>query len=288
MNALRSYILVVLFLFISAPHASFQYLNRPVWLDEPGAMDTTFSCHEEVEFPVPNAVSPRTGKPVHVELKNKYQVFGKCKYNYRLDLEYIAIDVQGNSSIPYWVKVKVVDYTPPIWDLPFYSLDTIYTCAQDMILPSPPSASDNCPGQEVTIRLYEEMVHEGVCPNQFTRTYTYVAQDGCGNVSIPFNIHIIVNDDIGPRWDFTPGQLDTSFNHPDLFEFPRLPVAIDNCSGNPLRVIKASDIRISIAGPTDYIRKLGYEAHDGCGNTSERYDVLVTIRDTSLAKYLNP
>lgn len=177
------------------------------------------------------------------------------------------------------MTIKVDDNIAPVWETAFYSLDAYYDCASDVVLPVPPIATDNCTDNPVSIMLSEDIVHAGVCAHQFTRSFTYVAVDDCGNVSYPFGIHLMVNDDVPPVWELAAGLLDREFESVEDVNIP-IPSARDNCSENRIRISKRSDQSITGPQPNQILRKITYQSDDGCSNFSTYFDVLLSINDT--------
>ncbi|MCF8243733.1 MAG: T9SS type A sorting domain-containing protein [Saprospiraceae bacterium] len=92
--------------------------------------------------------------------------------------------------------IKVLDTNGPVWDDPIGSQDMVFLCGSDVVKPPPPTATDYCSPDSVYI--ISDVKVPGDCPNHFSRTLIYEAIDTCGNVSVPFVQHIIVNDTLPP------------------------------------------------------------------------------------------
>lgn len=93
------------------------------------------------------------------------------------------------------------DNTPPAWGQPPGALDVAEICADDVVVPNPPTATDNCPDNAVTVTVQSDVTTPGPlgCAGQYTRVITYVATDECGdNESVPYTVAISVNDDVAP------------------------------------------------------------------------------------------
>ena len=158
--------------------------------------------------------------------------------------------------------IEVRDTNPPVWDQPAGSKDTSYVCPGDLVKPGPPTATDFCTPATVTL-VKDTIVYMG-CENRFTRTFTYVAADTCGNVAEPFLINIFVNDTIPPSAN-VPDRVfscleDIPLYHPDSVD------AADNCP-SPV------DIQLIGADTTDngcsgrIVRT--YRITDICGQSSD-------------------
>ena len=113
---------------------------------------------------------------------------------------YTFLDWCSGFDTSYTQTIVVIDTNPPLWDIPFGSLDTAFTCPGDLVKPPDPTATDFCsPPGSVTVTLdFDTTVYFG-CPNKYERTLIFGAVDTCGNVAEPFVITLIVNDTLGPN-----------------------------------------------------------------------------------------
>ncbi|MCB9051954.1 MAG: hypothetical protein H6556_21155 [Lewinellaceae bacterium] len=80
-------------------------------------------------------------------------------------------------------------------------------CAEDVVEPNPPTATDNCPNNTATVSVQSDVTTptNAGCDDQYTRVITYIATDECGNVSDPYTVTITVNDNVAPTWNQAPG-----------------------------------------------------------------------------------
>ncbi len=159
--------------------------------------------------------------------------------------------------------IKVLDTSPPVWDVAFGSLDRVFLCGSDVVKPPPPTATDYCTTD--TVYVVTDVTTPGACPNQFTRVLTYGAQDTCGNVSAPFVVHITVNDTLPPYANPLPtiGPF-ACFGGIPAPNVNDVTGELDNCIG-PVTVTWVSD------GPNPgcagtVVRT--YRLADACGNDS--------------------
>ncbi|HFA50720.1 MAG TPA: HYR domain-containing protein [Bacteroidetes bacterium] len=153
--------------------------------------------------------------------------------------------------------IEVRDTNPPVWDQPFGSKDTMYVCPGDLVKPGPPTATDYCTPAEVVL-VGDTIVFNG-CANRFTRTFTYIAMDTCGNVAEPFFTRIFVNDTVPPSADlpdrgpfncvadippFDPDSLDVADNCPtDVFiELIGETTVSNDCVDTLIRTYRFTDI----------------------------------------------
>ncbi len=163
--------------------------------------------------------------------------------------------------------INVQDVTAPVFDITANSAS--YSCADEVPVFTP-TATDNC-NSEVAVTLESSVTTEGSCPDNFTRTETYIATDSCGNVSDPFVYTITVNDDIPPTADPLPplGPFACIENIPAATTTAVTNVA-DNCNAPVTVTIVGTEIPEACS---DVLTRT-YRITDRCGNSS---DLLQTI-----------
>ncbi|MEZ4963255.1 MAG: hypothetical protein R2830_25765 [Saprospiraceae bacterium] len=168
--------------------------------------------------------------------------------------------------------IVAIDTNPPIWDIPFGSLDREFLCGNDIVKPPPPTATDYC--TPWVVELVGDSIVNGACANDFTQFLTYRAIDTCGNVSVPFVTKVVVKDTVAPTAmlpDLGPFNCYGDRPPPDTVTLD----AKDNCI-NP--------IVINFLGDTGDPGCMGtvvrtYRLTDICGNTAVVTQNII-IKDT--------
>ena len=110
---------------------------------------------------------------------------GGCAQEYTITRTWTATDACDNSTQCVQLVTVVDDVAPVITDaLAMYCNDTlVYPCnvTIDPVLPGLVEVEDNCdPNPVVT---FEEIHHNGACPQEYTLEWIYTATDACGNSS---------------------------------------------------------------------------------------------------------
>ncbi|MCB9051953.1 MAG: hypothetical protein H6556_21150 [Lewinellaceae bacterium] len=258
----------------------------PTWNQAPGALDVTEVCADDVVEPNPPTATdncPNNTATVSVQSDVTTPTNAGCDDQYTRVITYIATDECGNVSDPYTVTITVNDNVAPAWNQAPGALDVTEVCADDVVEPNPPTATDNCPNNTATVSVQSDVTTptNAGCDDQYTRVITYIATDECGNVSDPYTVTITVNDNVAPTWNQAPGALDVSEVCADDVVEPNPPTATDNCPNNTATVSVQSDVTTPTnAGCDDqYTRVITYIATDECGNVSDPYTVTITVND---------
>ncbi|MCB9051955.1 MAG: SprB repeat-containing protein [Lewinellaceae bacterium] len=258
----------------------------PTWNQAPGALDVTEVCADDVVEPNPPTATdncPNNTATVSVQSDVTTPTNAGCDDQYTRVITYIATDECGNVSDPYTVTITVNDNVAPTWNQAPGALDVSEVCADDVVEPNPPTATDNCPNNTATVSVQSDVTTptNAGCDDQYTRVITYIATDECGNVSDPYTVTITVNDNVAPTWNQAPGALDVSEVCADDVVEPNPPTATDNCPNNTATVSVQSDVTTPTnAGCDDqYTRVITYTATDECGNVSDPYTVTITVND---------
>jgi len=170
----------------------------PVWDYAPGELDLAFACLEDVTpAEIPTAYDFCNAAPAIIRLVEENTVPGSCNNQSTTTISYSARDGCGNLSEIYTITITVNDNIPPQWDQPTGSLDSTFTCAADLAVPPPPTASDNCGDPIVNIVQDSDITIPGICDDRFERIISYLATDECGNVSDTFSITLTVDNTRG-------------------------------------------------------------------------------------------
>lgn len=248
----------------------------PVWDQQERALDLTLGCGSAIiVIPVPTATDQCNDAFITQVSDDTLTI--ACTNNYTRQITYTASDSCGNVSAPFIVQIVVNDSILPEWTTPMGSLNTTFVCSDEVVIPSPPVASDNCTA--IDVMLVSDDTISLSCTDQYVRTLSYRAVDDCGNeAAIPFNVVLSVNDDVPPVWDVAPGDLDTTFICPsDIVN--NLPTATDNCNTAMIELV--TDDTLSFNCPNQYTRQLVYRAIDECGNAqSSLFPVIIGVNDT--------
>jgi hypothetical protein len=225
-------------------------------------------CSQEV--PLPNIVfaSDNCGQPIDVEFF-ELEIPGTCPNQYALLRRWSATDACGNGTAFNQVITIFDNEAPVLNNLPNALVEV--DCADEVpAMPNPPvGATDNC-GAPIDVE-FSEVEIPGNCPNQYSITRTWTAEDDCGNATV-FVQTINIHDDEAPVLTVTP--VDRTYECYD--EVPAAPIdqqAIDNCD------IAFIDFSESVEGgtnqdpnwscPNNVTITRRWVATDLCGNTVE-------------------
>ena len=112
--------------------------------------------------------------------------------------------------------------------------DMTIDCTEEPMF-TPPTAVDDCGPAEV--REVSDVTSPGECPQEFTRTKTWEAEDACGNVSEQVSQTITVVDDTPPSIFGDPPPAELSCHQSEEFEVG----ATDNCGVPTLSFVIDAD-----------------------------------------------
>ena len=200
-----------------------------------------------------------------VYVSNIDPVSGGCPTGYLRT--YTALDACGNSSI-FQQAITLVDSVAPVFtEVP---ADYVALCHEDHPLEDA-SATDNC-DDDVTITVSADTT-AGDCPQSYTVTRTFTAEDECDNMTTATQV-IQVVDTLAPTFvEGLPG--DTTV---DCHTVPAADVltASDLCG----------DVEVTFTEDTTagdcanaYTLTRSWSTVDACGNATEHTQVL-TVQDT--------
>ena len=250
----------------------------PTWTTTAGSLDASFICAADVVMPSPPTATDNCAGTVTVNQVSDITTPGVCANSFSRTITWEAEDECGNTSTTFTATLTVNDNIAPTWTTTAGSLNASFICAADVVVPSPPIASDNC-ASTVTVNQVSDVTTPGACANSFSRTITWEAEDECGNTSTTFTATITVNDNIAPTWATTAGSLNASFICAADVVVPSPPTATDNCAGT-VTVNQISDVTTTGACANSFSRTITWEAEDDCGNTSSTFTATLTVNDT--------
>ncbi|WP_367391996.1 HYR domain-containing protein [Lewinella sp. LCG006] len=252
-----------------------------------------------------------------------------------ITVTFIAEDESGNFSDPFIHNYTFLDDTAPVFDLACQIDATFFTedgnvCPADAtislnegdeidvftgwtvggvdILPLQGCVGDNCTNEgDLTITVDDiTVVDESSCSR--TITITFLADDGCGNVSEPFVCNYTFIDDTAPVFDlacqidavFTtedgnvcPADATISLNEGDEIDvftgwtvggvdiLPLQGCVGDNCTAEGDLTITVDDITVVDDGTCSRVITITFIADDGCGNFSEPFVCNYTFIDNT-------
>ncbi|MBK6929763.1 MAG: HYR domain-containing protein [Saprospirales bacterium] len=168
----------------------------PVFAGLPTAV-VNVECSELVPALAVVTATDNCNAPVDVEV-SEIEVPGTCPNQYSIKRTWTAEDDCGNSTI-FVQTINISDVIAPV----FAGLPTAVVnveCSEDVPALAVVTATDNC-NAPVDVEVSEIEV-PGTCPNQYSITRTWTAEDDCGNATV-FVQTINVFDDEAPVWNST-------------------------------------------------------------------------------------
>ena len=248
-------------------------LDPPLFDQAANELNQTVSCESELNIVPPTATDNCGMKEITVFSDNVI-ASETCAFNYTRTITYRALDLCNNFAF-FTASYTVNDETPPVFNQEAGALNQTASCGAELTEIVPPTASDNCGTVNVSV-LADELM-PGACSTNFERIITYIAEDPCGNASY-YTVNILVQDDIAPVISSVPGSLNGNFDCSDMTEFiPPVPEANDNCGEASVNLINQESTTGDCVGTT--ITTYTYQAVDACGNTSQPFDVVISIGD---------
>lgn len=204
-----------------------------------------------------------------------------------------AFDDCGNSSTALFTQtITIVDNIAPNWLNPVGELDTEVECDDAdglaIALLLEPVADDDC-GDVTLVKTGPTYIeYEGCTYGYIGKWVTeWVAVDVCENESVVFTQTIDVYDATGPTWvtvegTFYPEGLDASISCDDVAEYDLInglvPTAEDNCGG--VEIIKTQGTFVAGGDcPQEGTVTNTFIAYDNCGNSSNVFTQVITIKD---------
>jgi len=200
--------------------------------------DLTVDCNEVPGNIVPTAHDNCQDYVAVSSTENS--VPGQCPNDYSIYRKYSAFDECGNHAEALWV-ITVVDNKPP----ELSSISSYEETVPCDVVPAPCVVEmlDDCAAESVTLEP-EITKSDEVCEGTYTLTYTWVAEDECGNQNDATKVLNVV-DNVPPYFTSRiPTQLRATCVH---LSAPLMRVA-DNCS--PVTMETIDERR-------DYLREYG-------------------------------
>ena len=241
--------------------------QRPFWITPPPRALVEVECSEDVPAPRPQAARDNCGKPVDLEYTEVLNP-GDCQDQFEILRTWTAEDDCGNATTRTQLVV-VLDGIPPTWTTPRPALMVMVDCAEDVPQVPWQAATDNC-GVPLDVD-YVEILQPGTCPNQFSITRFWTAEDDCGNTTQRQQV-IMVDDEEAPTWEqpAPPSPVNVGCGE----DVPPVPTqtAIDNCDV-PV-IVDFSEVTIPGACPNSFSLVRTWKVQDDCGNSTSRQQVI--------------
>ena len=193
-------------------------------------------------------------------------VSGGCPAGYLR--EYTAVDACGNSST-FLQDVNLIDTVAPV----FTEVPADYTalCHEEHPLDDA-AATDNC-AETVTITVTADTT-AGNCPQEYTVTRTFTAEDGCENTTTATQIIQII-DTLAPTFvEALPGDTTVDCH--------AVPAAATLTAEDLCETVDVTFAEDTTAGdcPDAYTLTRTWSTSDACGNATSHTQV-VTVQDTT-------
>ncbi|QEE49817.1 T9SS type B sorting domain-containing protein [Flavobacterium alkalisoli] len=252
---------------------------------DPLPAPTTINCPEVPNFT--QATATDNTRSVSSLTYTDVNTPGSCPGTYSITRTWIAKDACDNESLPVSQTITVQDITPPSWTTAAQVLDVTLECSDPEGLAAAqaqqPVASDNCEGEIAYTKTEGSFVSSG-CNNAGSYTNTWVATDGCGNVSEVFTQIITIEDTTAPVWNTVAEELNVTLECNDISGLTsaqaQQPVASDNCEGE-IAYTKTEGSFVSSGCNNAGSYTNTWVGTDECGNVSEVFTQIITIEDTT-------
>ena len=145
------------------------------------------------------------------------------------------------------------------------------------------SATDNCDATPVVTYLGETRTN-GSCPNSYTLTRTWQAEDACGNKSTKSQT-ITVTDTKAPVLT-VPANTSVECDAVPAAATASDASATDNCDATPV-VTYLGETRTNGSCPNSYTLTRTWQAEDACGDKSTKSQT-ITVTDTKAPTFTRP
>ncbi|MBC8883010.1 hypothetical protein H9X57_05225 [Flavobacterium piscinae] len=234
--------------------------------------ESTINCPNTPEFTQPTA----TDACGDVTLTfNDVITNGNCTGNYSITRTWTATDLSGNITTASQT-INVIDTTAPVF-VEVLPTDNTVDCSQ---IPAPAvlTAIDECSSANV---VFNEVIEQGNCANQYSLIRTWVATDDCGN-SVTHVQTISVEDNVAPTFvEELPNDFDVTI------ECSQIPMAVtltatDNCGSATVTYNES----IQQGNCTNaYIITRTWTATDVCNNTRTHVQT-INVNDTTAPTFV--
>jgi autotransporter-associated beta strand protein len=264
----------------------------PEWVTVEGALNVTKQCSDAAGIADAQTLFPVAIDNCDNDLTDIFKtggafVPGLCPEAGTYTNTWTITDNCGNTSAVYTQVITVIDDEAPTWNNGQGELDITLECsdvsgiaeAQDWF----PGASDICDGDVTDIVEVVGAFVPGPCGQAGTYTNTWTVTDNCGNTSDVFTQVITITDNAAPEWFTSAGVLDVTVQCSDVAGIAAaqamIPVAMDNCDGDLLDIVKTAGIFVPGSCPEAGTYTNTWVVTDDCGNTSDAYTQVITIID---------
>ncbi len=228
------------------------------------------SCSEQVPAVPAVSATDNCGAPVDVEF-SEVEIPGTCPNQYSITRTWTAEDDCGNAT-SFVQTITISDTQAPVLaGLPAASVR--FSCSEQVPAVAAVTATDNC-GAPVDVEFFE-VEAPGTCPNQYSITRTWTAEDDCGNIT-SFVQTITIEDLQAPVFAGLPAA-SVSVSCSEQVPAVANVTATDNCN-QPVD-IELSEIEIPGTCPNQYQIRRTWTAEDDCGNAVS-FVQTITISDT--------
>jgi hypothetical protein len=115
--------------------------------------------------------------------------------------------------------------------------------------------------------MLSDLTEPGDCAGNYARIIGYRTSDACGNINTTTRfVTVAVTDADAPVWESEDLELDAyCADDLDLLISLNTPTATDNCSISFVTIV-SDEVSGECSGT--YLRTVGYQAFDGCGNVN--------------------
>ncbi|MEK6675256.1 MAG: hypothetical protein AABZ47_06325, partial [Planctomycetota bacterium] len=197
--------------------------KAPVMSGLPTQAVVNIECSENVPAVPVVTATDNCNAPIVIDF-NEVEVPGTCPNQYQIKRTWSAQDDCGNATS--FVQTITISDTkaPTLAGLPTALVHV--ECSEEVPAMAIVTATDNC-GAPVDLEFSEKEI-PGTCPNQYSITRTWTAEDDCGNETI-FVQTINVSDTKAPVLSGLPANAAVTIACADAV--PAVPVvtATDNC-----------------------------------------------------------
>ncbi|MBK8968294.1 MAG: HYR domain-containing protein [Lewinellaceae bacterium] len=246
--------------------------EAPVLSGLPTEAVVNVECSEDVPAVPAVSATDNCQAPIVVDF-NEVETPGTCANQYSITRTWTAQDDCGNAT-SFVQTINVSDTeAPALAGLPTDAVVNV-ECSEDVPAVPSVSATDNC--QAPIVVDFSEVEIPGTCPNQYTITRTWSAQDDCGNAT-SFVQTINVSDTEAPVLSGLPTEAVVNVECSE--DVPAVPVvsATDNCQA-PIAV-DFSEVEIPGTCPNQYTITRTWSAQDDCGNATS-FVQTINVSDT--------
>ena len=242
----------------------------PVLVNLPAAT-VSVSCAENVPAVANVTATDNCQGTIFVQF-SEVEVPGTCPNQYSITRTWSAIDFAGNST-SFVQTITISDNQVPVWSSSLPAASVSVSCAENVPAVASVTATDNC-NQPVDVE-FSEVEIPGTCPNQYSITRTWTAEDDCGNVT-SFVQTITISDNQVPVMSNLP-TASVSVSCAEQVPAVASVTATDNCN-QPVDV-EFSEVEIPGTCPNQYSIARTWTAEDDCGNITS-FVQTITISDT--------